>query len=236
MQCHFFILLCFATAIAPPPALGSHICANAIAVLALGLHHTPLVLAYSSFSLYWPHISSLYGSSYGSSLISCSYHHSGSYHHSCSYHGPPSDHRTHAGCNQDAPRGHGHNSRNTMHTSTVTRFNCNFLIIGTSTWTQRWLTDSTPTRRANLHAHDPLTPLLDDDLHETPGTAPRHHLSHQRSYSSTVLPTTTPCRPLHSPPRGDSGRLPGASSTLDLRPRSDINCSDSSTDQSHKAK
>jgi hypothetical protein len=70
-----------------------------------------------------------------------------------------------------------------------------------STWTQRRLTDSTPTRRANLHAHDPLTHTLpDDDLHETPGTAPRHHLSHQRPSSSTALPTTTPCRPLHVAP------------------------------------
>jgi hypothetical protein len=64
----------------------------------------------------------------------------------------------------------------------------------TSTWTQQRLTDLTPTRRANLHAHDSLTHTLpDDDLDKTPNTAPRHHLSHQRSSSST-LPTTTPCR------------------------------------------
>jgi hypothetical protein len=130
MQCSSFALLCFATAIARPLALGSHIRANTIAVLALGLHHTPLVLAYSSFFFYWPHISSLYGSSYGSSLISFSYYHSVSYDHSSSYHRPPSDHRTHAGRNQDAPRGHGHNSRNTVHTSTVTRFSFNFSLQG----------------------------------------------------------------------------------------------------------
>jgi hypothetical protein len=104
-----------------PAALGSHICATAIAdILALGSHHTFLIIAYSSFYFYWLHISLLYGSSYGSSLNSCSYHHN------CSYHRPPSNRRIHAGRNQDAPRGHEHNSRNTMHISTVTRFNCNF--------------------------------------------------------------------------------------------------------------
>jgi hypothetical protein len=71
----------------------------------------------------------------------------------------------------------------------------------TSTWTQWWLTDSTPTRRANSHAHESLTHTLpDDDLHETPGTAPRHHLFHQWSSSSTALPMTTSCRPLHVAP------------------------------------
>jgi hypothetical protein len=54
------------------------------------------------------------------------------------------------------------------------------------------------TRHANSHAHDPLTHTLpDDDLYEIPDTAPRHHLSHQRSSSSTAFTTTTPCRPLH---------------------------------------
>lgn len=41
------------------------------------------------------------------------------------YYRPPSEHRTHTGRNQDAPRGHGHNSRDTVHTSTVACFNCN---------------------------------------------------------------------------------------------------------------
>jgi hypothetical protein len=69
----------------------------------------------------------------------------------------------------------------------------------TSTWTQQRLTNLTPTRRANLHAHDSLTHTLpDDDLHEAPGTAPRHHLSYQRSSLSTALPTTTSC-PLPPP-------------------------------------
>jgi hypothetical protein len=57
------------------------------------------------------------------------------------------------------------------------------------------LTNLTSTRCANLHAHDPLTHTLsDDDLYEIPDTAPRHHLSHQRSSSSTAFMTTTPCR------------------------------------------
>jgi hypothetical protein len=146
MQCS---LLCFATTIARPPALGLHIRANAIAVLALGSHHTPLVLAYSSFFFYWPHISSLYGSSYGSSLISCSYHHSSSYHR------PPSDHRTHAGQYQDAPRGHGHNPRNTVHSSIVTRFNCNFSSQGQALG---HIDDSWTRRRLDVPTRMPMTP------------------------------------------------------------------------------
>jgi hypothetical protein len=59
----------------------------------------------------------------------------------------------------------------------------------------------TLTRRANLHAHDFLTHTLsDDDLHETPGTASRHHLSCQRSSSFAALPMAMSCRPLHVAP------------------------------------
>jgi hypothetical protein len=155
MQCSSFAVLCFATTIARPPALGSHICATSIAVLALSSHHTPLVLAYSSFSFYWSHISSLYGSLYGSSLISCSYHHNCSYHHSCSYRRPPSDHQTHAGRNQDAPRGHGHNSRNTVHTLILAHFNCNFASQGQALGHND---DSHIRRRLNVLTRTPMTP------------------------------------------------------------------------------
>jgi hypothetical protein len=41
------------------------------------------------------------------------------------------------------------------------------------------------------------TSLPNDDLHETPGTTPQHHLSHQRSSSSTTLSMTAPRRPFH---------------------------------------
>jgi hypothetical protein len=115
----------------------------------------------------------------------------------------------------------------------VTRFTCN----GSSHKQALGHNNDSWTQRANLHAHDSLTHTLpNDDLHETSGTTPQHHLSHQRSSSSTALPATTPCRstehdhpspcgqwctrhlhPVASPtddrpPRGDStGRLPGAS-------------------------
>jgi hypothetical protein len=48
--------------------------------------------------------------------------------------------------------------------------------------------------------HLNLQTLPDDDLDETPITAPRHHLSHQQSSSSATLPTTMPCRLLRVPP------------------------------------
>jgi hypothetical protein len=73
------------------------------------------------------------------------------------------------------------------------------ILTKTSTWTQRRLTDSTSTQRANSHTLDSLTlqALPDNNLNETTSTAPRHHLSYQRSSSSTALPTTAPRRLFH---------------------------------------
>jgi hypothetical protein len=190
-----------------PLALGSHIRASAIAVLALGLHHTPLVLASSSFSFYWSHISSLYGSSYGSSLISYSYHHNCSYHHSCSYHRPPSDNRTHAARNQDAPRGHGHNTQNTVHTN-CDALQLQLLFTGTSTWTQQRLTDSTPTttERATLHTLDFLIHLTLPEMNLTRLPAPH-------------LGTTSPIND-HPPPPSCRRQLPAILTTSFAQRRS----------------
>jgi hypothetical protein len=141
------------------------------------------------------------------------------------------------------------------------------ILTETSTWTQQRLTHSTLTRRDNLDAHESLTHTVpDDDLHETPSTAPQYHLSHQRSSSSTALSTTTPCHPLHvappsdnhlsprwhwhayrlhpiasltddRPPRGAStDRLLRASAASNLRPCFDTNCWNKPTNQSHIAK
>ena len=80
-------LLCY---VVPPALLGGH--------LAQGSHHTPLILACSRSTLHRSHTSSLYDG--------------------FAYHRPPSaSHRIHTGRNQDAPRGHGHDSRNTVHTA-----------------------------------------------------------------------------------------------------------------------
>jgi hypothetical protein len=96
-----------------------------------------------------------------------------------------------------------------------------WILTETSIWTQRRLTDSTTTARVDMHTLDSLThptpskttltKLPDGDLNKTPGTAPRHHLSHQRSSTNTTLLTTTPCRPFlvaplsnDRPPRGAS--------------------------------
>jgi hypothetical protein len=89
----------------------------------------------------------------------------------------------------------------------VTRFNCNrssqkqALGHNDDSQTQHQL--NVPT-----HTHLTLQTLLDDDLDETPGTAPRNHLSHQRSSSSTTSPTTMPCRHLRvAPPSTITRRL-----------------------------
>jgi lambda repressor-like predicted transcriptional regulator len=62
--------------------------------------------------------------------------------------------------------------------------------------------DTTTTHRLDAdsmchsHGHDSLTHNLpDDDLDDTPRTAPQHHLSRQRSSTSNTLPTTTTCCP-----------------------------------------
>jgi hypothetical protein len=52
------------------------------------------------------------------------------------------------------------------------------ILTETSTWTND---DSQSRRRLNVPTHTDLTlqTFSADDLDETPGTAPRHHLSHQ---------------------------------------------------------
>jgi hypothetical protein len=112
--------------------------ASAIAVLALGSHHTPLVLVYSSFSFYCAHTSSLYGS--------------------FPYHRPPSaSHRTLLAAtrtlHEDMDITHG--TPCTPHT--LDALQLQQIFTETSTWTQRRLTDTTTTARVDVHTLDSLT-------------------------------------------------------------------------------
>jgi hypothetical protein len=122
-----------------------------------------------------------------------------------------------------------------------------------------------PTRHANLHVHDSLRHTLpDDDLddsqHRTsasplPSTIILVHRFHDDNAMSPLrVASPSGNRPpprrrrhvccLHPvalltdgrPPRGASSPLPEASVASDFQPRSDTNCWNSPTDQSHKAK
>jgi hypothetical protein len=73
-------------------------------------------------------------------------------------------------------QGHGHNLRNTVHTSTVTRFNSN------ESFRRRALghydnSQTTPNKPKNLHVHDSLTQISFPVDNKTPGTTAGHHLS-----------------------------------------------------------
>ena len=214
MQCTSFALLCCATAIDRPPALGSHICASAIAVLTLGSHHSSLYL----LVVVSPPTARTHPRFTVASPTTIRFRH-----------------RTEPRWPQP-----GRSTRTwTQLTEHRTHLNCDALqlqraLTQTSTWTQPRLTDTTQTQCANSHTHDSLTPLTlpEDDLDETPGTTPWHHRSindhppppaRRRHLPAALLRVAPPND--DRPPRGAStGRLPGASVASNPRPRSDTNC------------